>query len=100
MIKFFRHIRQPYISEAKTKKHLFYAIGEIVQVVISILNAENLAPVHSSRRASVSFSHSFGRSSMTWDAIKGGFSKDIIYNVRVDIPSGIEGERKGKTINQ
>ncbi len=39
MIKFFRHIRQRYISEGKTKKYLLYAIGEIVLVVIGILIA-------------------------------------------------------------
>ena len=39
MIKFFRHIRQRYISEGKTKKYLLYAIGEIILVVIGILIA-------------------------------------------------------------
>lgn len=39
MIKFFRHIRQRFISEGKTKKYLLYAIGEIVLVVIGILIA-------------------------------------------------------------
>jgi hypothetical protein len=107
MMKLFRNIRQNLLNQGKTIKpalpagrYFKYAIGEIVLVVIGILTAENLAPVHSSRRASVSFSHSFGRSSMTWDARKGGFSKDMIYNVRGDIPLGIKGERKGKTINQ
>jgi hypothetical protein len=39
MIKLFRHIRQRYISEGKTKKYLLYAIGEIILVVIGILIA-------------------------------------------------------------
>ncbi len=77
MIKFFRKIRQNLLNEGKTTKYFKYAIGEIVLVVIGILIAENLAPT-----------------------LKGGFSKEIIYNLSVDIPSGIEGERKGKTINQ
>ena len=39
MIKFFRNIRQRLISENKLSKYLFYAIGEIVLVVIGILIA-------------------------------------------------------------
>nr|WP_321224455.1 DUF6090 family protein [uncultured Psychroserpens sp.] len=39
MIKFFRHIRQRYISEGKATKYFKYAIGEIVLVVIGILIA-------------------------------------------------------------
>ena len=39
MIKFFRHIRQRYISEGKTKRYLLYAFGEIILVVIGILIA-------------------------------------------------------------
>ncbi|NKI30926.1 DUF6090 family protein [Croceivirga thetidis] len=39
MIKFFRLIRQKLISENKFSKYLFYAIGEIVLVVIGILIA-------------------------------------------------------------
>ena len=39
MIKFFRHFRQRFISEGKTKKYLLYAIGEIILVVIGILIA-------------------------------------------------------------
>ena len=39
MIKFFRHFRQSFISEGKTKKYLLYAIGEIILVVIGILIA-------------------------------------------------------------
>ncbi|MFD2917934.1 DUF6090 family protein [Psychroserpens luteus] len=39
MIKFFRHIRQRYISEGKTTKYFKYAIGEILLVVIGILIA-------------------------------------------------------------
>lgn len=34
---FFRRLRQGYISEGKTKEYLLYAIGEIVLVVIGIL---------------------------------------------------------------
>ncbi|WP_431135570.1 DUF6090 family protein [Psychroserpens mesophilus] len=39
MIKFFRRIRQNFISEGKTAKYVKYAIGEIVLVVIGILIA-------------------------------------------------------------
>ncbi|TXE18804.1 hypothetical protein ES692_04960 [Psychroserpens burtonensis] len=42
MIKFFRHIRQRYISEGKTTKYFKYAIGEIILVVIGILIALNI----------------------------------------------------------
>jgi len=37
MIKFFRHIRQNLVVENKTGKYLKYAIGEIILVVIGIL---------------------------------------------------------------
>lgn len=39
MIKFFRNLRQNFLSEGKTGKYLKYAIGEIVLVVIGILIA-------------------------------------------------------------
>jgi hypothetical protein len=39
MIKFFRKIRQRFLSEGKFSKYLIYAIGEIVLVVIGILIA-------------------------------------------------------------
>ena len=39
MIKFFRKIRQRLLTENKFSKYLFYAIGEIVLVVIGILLA-------------------------------------------------------------
>lgn len=39
MIKFFRKIRQKLLSENKFTKYLFYALGEIVLVVIGILIA-------------------------------------------------------------
>jgi len=39
MIKFFRNIRQRYITEGKTTKYFKYAIGEIFLVVIGILIA-------------------------------------------------------------
>ncbi|WP_299164553.1 DUF6090 family protein, partial [uncultured Eudoraea sp.] len=39
MIKFFRHIRQRLLTENKVSKYMFYAIGEIVLVVIGILIA-------------------------------------------------------------
>ena len=39
MIKFFRKIRQKLLTENKFSKYLFYAIGEIVLVVIGILIA-------------------------------------------------------------
>ena len=39
MIKFFRRIRQKMLTENKFSKYLFYAIGEIILVVIGILIA-------------------------------------------------------------
>lgn len=39
MIKFFRHIRQAMIKENRVSKYMFYALGEIVLVVIGILIA-------------------------------------------------------------
>ena len=39
MIKFFRKIRQQLLSQNKLSKYLFYAIGEILLVVIGILIA-------------------------------------------------------------
>lgn len=81
MIKFFRKIRYDLMTRNKTSRYFKYTIGKIVFVVIGILIAENLASPDSYRD------------------LKGGLSKDIIHNLSVDIPSGIEGERKGKTIN-
>lgn len=42
MIKFFRRIRQRLLTENKFSKYLFYAVGEIVLVVIGILVALQL----------------------------------------------------------
>jgi hypothetical protein len=42
MIKFFRHIRKSLLQQNKIGKYFFYAIGEIVLVVIGILIALNL----------------------------------------------------------
>ena len=39
MIKFFRRIRQKLVSQNKFSKYMFYAIGEIILVVIGILIA-------------------------------------------------------------
>lgn len=39
MIKFFRRLRQKYLAENKITNYIFYAIGEIVLVVIGILLA-------------------------------------------------------------
>lgn len=39
MLRFFRHIRKDQIMSDKTKKYLFYAIGEIALVMIGILLA-------------------------------------------------------------
>jgi hypothetical protein len=44
MIKFFRNIRKKLIAQNKVRNYFFYAIGEIILVVIGILIAENLAP--------------------------------------------------------
>jgi hypothetical protein len=42
MIKFFRKIRQNLVTENKFSKYLFYAIGEVILVVIGILIALNI----------------------------------------------------------
>jgi hypothetical protein len=39
MIKFFRKIRQKLLAENKFSKYLFYAVGEIILVVVGILIA-------------------------------------------------------------
>ena len=39
MIKFFRKIRQQFLTENKFSKYLLYAIGEVILVVIGILIA-------------------------------------------------------------
>ncbi|PIQ17280.1 MAG: hypothetical protein COW66_12600, partial [Flavobacteriaceae bacterium CG18_big_fil_WC_8_21_14_2_50_34_36] len=39
MIKFFRNIRKKLIEQSKVRNYIFYAIGEIVLVVIGILIA-------------------------------------------------------------
>ena len=41
MIKFFRRIRKQLLTENKTNKYLRYAIGEIILVVIGIVQNEN-----------------------------------------------------------
>ena len=50
MIKFFRKIRQRFISEGKLSKYLIYAIGEIVLVVIGILIALQINNWNESRK--------------------------------------------------
>jgi len=42
MIKFFRRLRQQFLSENKFSKYIIYAIGEIILVVIGILIALNI----------------------------------------------------------
>ncbi|WP_334114088.1 hypothetical protein [Paucihalobacter sp.] len=51
MIKLFRNIRKKLIEQSKVRnpaspagRYFFYAIGEIILVVIGILIAENLSP--------------------------------------------------------
>ena len=39
MIKFFRKIRQQFLTQNKFNKYLLYAIGEIILVIIEILIA-------------------------------------------------------------
>ncbi len=60
MIKFFRHIRKALLVEGKFSKYLFYAIGEIVLVVIGILIAlyiNNLNEAEKSRKKEVILLH-------------------------------------------
>lgn len=53
MIKFFRKIRQKLLSEDKFSKYLFYAIGEIVLVVIGILIALQINNWNENRKADI-----------------------------------------------
>ena len=53
MIKFFRRIRQRLLSENKFNKYLFYAVGEIVLVVIGILIALQINNWNEGRRAEI-----------------------------------------------
>lgn len=50
MIKFFRRIRQKLISENRIRKYLFYAIGEIILVVIGILIALQINNANENRK--------------------------------------------------
>ena len=50
MIKFFRTIRQHLLSQNKVSKYLFYAIGEILLVVIGILIALNINNANEKRK--------------------------------------------------
>ena len=51
MIKFFRKIRQNFLSQGKTGKYLKYAIGEIILVVIGILIALQINNWNEDRKA-------------------------------------------------
>lgn len=53
MIKFFRKIRQKFLSENKTGKYLLYAIGEIILVVIGILIALQVNNINEQHKTDV-----------------------------------------------
>jgi hypothetical protein len=55
MIQFFRKIRQRLLSENKFSKYLFYAIGEIVLVVIGILIALGINNWNSERNEKIKY---------------------------------------------
>ena len=55
MIKFFRKIRQKLLSENKFSKYLFYALGEIVLVVIGILIALQINNWNEGRKETLRF---------------------------------------------
>jgi hypothetical protein len=57
MIKFFRRIRQSLLSENKFSKYLFYAIGEIVLVVIGILIALQVNNWNEKRKTNLKFTN-------------------------------------------
>lgn len=50
MIKFFRKIRQTSLAQNKVSQYLFYAIGEIILVVIGILIALNINNANEKRK--------------------------------------------------
>jgi len=52
MIKFFRKIRQSLLTQNKVSQYFFYAIGEIILVVIGILIALNINNANEKRRNS------------------------------------------------
>ncbi len=54
MIKFFRHIRQKFLSENKFSKYLIYAIGEIILVIIGILIALGINSQNEQRKNNTS----------------------------------------------
>lgn len=51
MLEFFRKIRQQLLSENSFSKYLFYAIGEIILVVIGILLALQINNWNEDRKA-------------------------------------------------
>lgn len=51
MIKFFRHIRQRLLSQNKFSKYMFYALGEIILVVVGILIALQINNANDQRKA-------------------------------------------------
>ena len=53
MLKFFRKIRQKLLSENKFSQYLFYAIGEILLVVIGILIALQINSWNDNRKAKI-----------------------------------------------
>ncbi|MFD2098312.1 DUF6090 family protein [Flagellimonas iocasae] len=59
MIKFFRKIRQRLLSENKFSKYLFYAIGEIVLVVIGILIALQINNWNENRKQQIKVNQNY-----------------------------------------
>ena len=58
MIKFFRKIRQHLLSENKFSKYLFYAVGEIILVVIGILIALQINNWNENRKTNIKIENS------------------------------------------
>ena len=70
MIKFFRKIRQRLLTENKFSKYLFYAIGEIVLVVIGILIALQINNWNNNRIE---------------DQVETNILKEILVNLKKDV---------------
>ena len=69
MIKFFRKIRQKLLTENKFSKYLFYAIGEIILVVIGILIALYINNLNTEKQDSINLN---------------GYLNNISKNIKLD----------------
>lgn len=81
MIKFFRKIRQRLLGENKFSKYLFYAIGEIILVVVGILIALQINNANDSKKEKIELHQYFVK--IKNDIKKDGVVLDSIKNLRL-----------------